>query len=502
MMSTPDVTLESLLRLVASTSPAAWYPKAYAQSSGVPREQLDGPLNDLRLAGLLKMTEWVKDIGQGYLLTPFGKEVLDNPQFLARLREGLRPTLTVEEERPEAERPDSSAPTTFERGEVVRNALLYPQPPRVTWVLIGLNVLVFLIGILWSNQGGVQGGLFLEGRDGKTIREMGALTAFDLINGDWWRVLMCCFLHFGIFHIAMNMYALFATGNKLESLWGRWRYLTLYLLSGIGGATIAVLYDPTKLLAGASGAVWGLMMSPVVWVYLNRQFIPAPTMKEWFSQWWMIVLCNVIISFLPNISMAAHFGGGAVGIVVSLLLYYQRNGSQTLRQVTTASLLLIPFICYGALHSAIENDPRWARIGKNVQAEQNRVAMQDYRRQVKPQMVELGNQVEKVDSEATSLIQRTPDKRGAKEIDDTKTRLSELKQQFDPLVKLHPENGPEATEEISKSAREYLSATEKLLDRLISLLNEPIPEGEAEKELRQLRSEAKKAKETWEGLAR
>src|SRR6516162_9893125 len=113
-------THEALLRLCAAAAPKPWYPKVYAQTSGVPRDSLDVPLNELRLAGLIRLTEWEKGTGQGYVLTDFGAEVLKNPVHLAQLQAGQSQPVAPPE--PPEEAAEKEQPTTFERGEAARAA--------------------------------------------------------------------------------------------------------------------------------------------------------------------------------------------------------------------------------------------------------------------------------------------------------------------------------------------------------------------------------------------
>src|ERR1700758_3627253 len=70
---------ETLLRECQGVDTAPWHPKDYAVKSAVDRESLYGPLNDLRIANLIQLTEWALGKGQGYTITPLGKEVLNDP---------------------------------------------------------------------------------------------------------------------------------------------------------------------------------------------------------------------------------------------------------------------------------------------------------------------------------------------------------------------------------------------------------------------------------------
>ncbi len=83
MSNIPPNPLESILRLCAAKAPDPWYPSGYAKETGTPRDSLDPYLDQLRMAGLVRLTDWVSGHGQGYALTPAGEDVLKNPRQLA-----------------------------------------------------------------------------------------------------------------------------------------------------------------------------------------------------------------------------------------------------------------------------------------------------------------------------------------------------------------------------------------------------------------------------------
>src|SRR5438132_9391202 len=126
--------LETILRLCKAEAPHPWYPSVFAQTTGVPREQLDPHLDRLRLGGFIRLTEWVQGKGQGYELTPAGTQLLEHPKLVARLRDGELPRRR-EEVRPPA---GAGGSTTWERGEAARAAFLSHSPPVVTIVLIAV----------------------------------------------------------------------------------------------------------------------------------------------------------------------------------------------------------------------------------------------------------------------------------------------------------------------------------------------------------------------------
>ena len=80
MAETTVPSMEDILRLCATAAPNPWYPSEYVRSTGIPRDNLDLPLERLRVGGLIRLTVWVKGTGQGYVLTPEGEEALQSPR--------------------------------------------------------------------------------------------------------------------------------------------------------------------------------------------------------------------------------------------------------------------------------------------------------------------------------------------------------------------------------------------------------------------------------------
>src|SRR4051794_36360611 len=109
-MTTPSPEpLEALLTQIAQAGPQPWYPRAFAETFGIPREALDAPLERLRLRGLVRLTEWQAGTGQGYVLTDEGRRVADDPRLLAQLRNGTLPPPKSEESAAQPDRRRSGA---------------------------------------------------------------------------------------------------------------------------------------------------------------------------------------------------------------------------------------------------------------------------------------------------------------------------------------------------------------------------------------------------------
>ncbi|CAN7144531.1 rhomboid family intramembrane serine protease [Microbacterium sp. LjRoot45] len=144
-----------------------------------------------------------------------------------------------------------------------------------------------------------------------------------------WRLLTVTLVHASIWHVALNMLALWALGRSLEPLLGRWRFATLYVLSAIGGSVLVALLAPGTWVVGASGAVWGL---------LGAMFVIGRNLGVNVTAIAVLLGLNLVITFLPgsNISWQAHIGGGLVGALVGFIFARTRG----IRQQRTQKLLL------------------------------------------------------------------------------------------------------------------------------------------------------------------
>jgi membrane associated rhomboid family serine protease len=140
-------------------------------------------------------------------------------------------------------------------------------------------------------------------------------------DGDYYRLLTSTFLHFGLLHIALNMYCLFLLGPALEQALGRLRFGVLYLLSGLAGSALSYALGPAnEMAAGASGAVFGLFAAYYV---LERKRGGDAT------QITATIAINLFFSFsVPGIDWRGHVGGLIGGALVTAALVYPPVGRQ------------------------------------------------------------------------------------------------------------------------------------------------------------------------------
>ena len=137
--------------------------------------------------------------------------------------------------------------------------------------------------------------------------------------GQPYRLLTAAFLHAGTFHLLTNMFALVSIGPALEQALGRLRYVTLYLVSALGGSTLSYLVsDPGTLGVGASGAIFGLFGA--YYVVVRRVGGDTGSIVT-------LLAINLVITFaLPIIDWRAHVGGLLTGAAVAAAYAYVPRG--------------------------------------------------------------------------------------------------------------------------------------------------------------------------------
>lgn len=185
------------------------------------------------------------------------------------------------------------------------------QPTLITYALIGINLAVYL-WTLSANQK-LDFGRFEHGD--YTL----ALAKPLLQDGEYYRLISSGFLHFGLFHIGMNMLLLFQLGQLLEPAVGRVRFSLLYFASLLGGSLGALMLEPNGLTGGASGAVFGLMAAAAVGMHRRGVNIFRTGIGT-------VLILNLVITFtVPGISVGGHLGGAIVGAICGYVMLAPRH---------------------------------------------------------------------------------------------------------------------------------------------------------------------------------
>ncbi len=201
----------------------------------------------------------------------------------------------------------------------------------VTPVLIAVNVLLFAITA-------AQAGSAAANQRAALFETFVMYTPAVAGAGEWWRLVTSGFLHFGPLHLAMNMIALYVLGRDLEPVFGKLRFAAVYGVALLGGGVAVYLFGGIyTVVAGASGAVYGLMGAMLVAV-LRLKLNAGPALG--------VIGLNVVLSFtLPGISLLGHLGGLVIGALVTAGLVYapaaKRNNWQAAVVVAAVVLLVV-----------------------------------------------------------------------------------------------------------------------------------------------------------------
>jgi membrane associated rhomboid family serine protease len=181
-----------------------------------------------------------------------------------------------------------------------------------TFVLIALNVVAFMVEI-GSGGGGFNGTL-------SSVTIDFGLFGPSVAEGEWYRLVTSGFLHAGLFHIGFNMFALYVIGQLLEPALGTPRFLALYFASLLAGSLGVLLLDPNSLTSGASGAVFGIFGATMV-------IARGRGMNEIAGQLGFLLVINLVITFtVPHISVGAHLGGLAAGVLCGATIVAGERG--------------------------------------------------------------------------------------------------------------------------------------------------------------------------------
>lgn len=176
-----------------------------------------------------------------------------------------------------------------------------PKKPVVTYVLIVINLMVFLYGMLYGNEELIE----LFGNNYELVQ-----------SGQIYRLFTCMFVHSDTMHILLNMYALYTIGPVVERYYGKGKYLFIYIISGLLGSVFSgVFMSADSISIGASGAIFGLLGSICYFTYYYRATLQGILRGSIIP----VIVINLIIGFLsPSIDLSAHIGGLIGGILVSM----------------------------------------------------------------------------------------------------------------------------------------------------------------------------------------
>jgi len=209
------------------------------------------------------------------------------------------------------------------------------ERPLVTMVLIGLNVLAYVVQITSGTDA-------LSGLD-KIAAQYGMWPAGIALDDQYYRLITATFLHASFLHIGFNMLVLWMLGPQLERILGHLRFTVLYLVAGLGGSVASFWFSSPGIVGvGASGAIFGLMGAYVV---------VGKKLRADIGQVLGLIAINVVIGFVAGgVDWRAHLGGLATGAAVAAVFAFlpRKPALQVLAVVAILALLVVAVLARDA----------------------------------------------------------------------------------------------------------------------------------------------------------
>ncbi|MDQ8023062.1 MAG: rhomboid family intramembrane serine protease [Moraxellaceae bacterium] len=233
--------------------------------------------------------------------------------------------------------------------------LLFTRVPVARWTrgLVVLTALAFVVQAATATA--------LWNIPADWLIRLGGNQARLVLDGQPWRLLTSIFLHGGLIHMALNMFALWQVGALVERLHGRAGLLLIYLLSGLVGALTSLWWQPGPVSVGASGAVFGLTGALAGWLLIQRGEMPLAMLREVRSGLVAFIGYSLFAGFMvPGIDNAAHVGGLLAGLLLGAGMAV--SVTRSLRSVWTRPTSWIAILLVASIGAGL-----WLAAGHKTQ---------------------------------------------------------------------------------------------------------------------------------------
>lgn len=203
------------------------------------------------------------------------------------------------------------------------------KEPIITKILLIINVIVFILTFMYGE---------------KNIINFGSNFGPLVKQGQVYRLITSMFIHVDFLHIFFNCYALYVIGPQIENFFGKWKYLLIYLGSGITAGLLSILFNGNTASIGASGAIFGLLGALIYFGYHYRVYLDSVIKSQIIP----IIIINLLIGFMSTgIDNAAHIGGLIGGTLFSIAVgvKYKSSKSEIINGIIM-TLIFISFLAY------------------------------------------------------------------------------------------------------------------------------------------------------------
>ena len=211
-----------------------------------------------------------------------------------------------------------------------------------TFALLGINIAVFVVMVAL--------GVSIFDPDAQQVLHWGADYGPYTLGGEYWRLVTSMFVHFGIIHIFGNMWCLWSLGRLAERLLGSPSVIGIYLLTGVGASLSSLSWDPMRVSAGASGAIFGIAGALITALYYGKHNLPPESVRRLLGYVVKFSILNLLFGLRGHVDNMAHLGGLVTGLLIGLFLARtftspaEEQGTQR-RTIFAVSTLVILLLC-------------------------------------------------------------------------------------------------------------------------------------------------------------
>jgi len=218
----------------------------------------------------------------------------------------------------------------------------------VTPILLNLNIMIFIMMAL--------SGIGIFSPETQGLIDWGANFKPLTLEGEWWRLITCCFIHIGIIHLVFNMYALISIGVLLEPILGTPRFIVAYLLTGLTASMTSLWWHDLTVSAGASGAIFG--MYGLFLALLTTKLLEENARKSLLTSIAVFVGYNLLFGINTGVDNAAHIGGLISGLVIGYALIPSliKNENKGLNYGSLAALSVVIIVMCVVVFIKLPND--------------------------------------------------------------------------------------------------------------------------------------------------
>lgn len=198
----------------------------------------------------------------------------------------------------------------------------------ITYAILMVTILVFLLETLSGGS-----------TNDHVLVSYGARLNPLILQGQWWRLITPVFVHIGLMHLLVNGGSLYYLGKLMEPLFGHWRFLLLYFISGFAGNVASFVFNPSAIAAGASTAIFGLLGAGLM---LGDSFKTNPAIHQLAHQFLLVVSLNLLFNLSASgVDLFGHLGGLFGGLLAAGMLGAPALGRMTIPRRMTATITLI-----------------------------------------------------------------------------------------------------------------------------------------------------------------